>query len=149
MRKIRISDILHKKDSIVHTIHPDFTVLDAASKLVDKAVGALVVLDDNGDIAGILTERDILRESARSSEHLGTTQILDIMTPTVVLGNPDQTVEEVMFLMTQMCIRHLPVVRNGNLVGMISIGDAVKAQLEQAGHEIRHLHNYIAGVYPA
>lgn len=149
MRKIRISDILHKKDTTVHTIHPDFTVLDAASKLVDKEVGALVVLDDFGDIAGILTERDILRESARSNEHLDTTQIRDIMTRKVVLGSPDQTVEEVMFLMTQMCIRHLPVLSNGNLAGMISIGDAVKAQMEEAGHEIRHLHNYIAGVYPA
>lgn len=145
-----LKEILAAKGSHVYTIHPDATLQDVVEELVQHNIGALVVCrrdpaEGREEILGIITERDILRRCAVSDRSLKEVQVSEAMSRNLVVARPSQTVEEAMQLMTNNRVRHLPVVVDGRLVGIISIGDAVKAQLEQLAIENRFMKDYIQG----
>lgn len=139
---MKISRILGEKGHDVHTIPPDRTVLEAMDVLVERDIGSLVVVDGD-DLRGIITERDILRLGADGPERLSSVTVEEAMTSELVTCAPDDDVDAVMETMTRRRIRHLPVVEDDELRGLVSIGDAVKATLERVAEENRHLKEYI------
>lgn len=142
---MRIRDILRQKGGHVVTIEPRQTVHDAIRTLVKHKIGGLVVTEADS-IVGIITERDILREGAARCESLKETPVADIMTKDVIIGVPDDDLDYVMGIMTKNRIRHLPVLENEKLVGIISIGDVVNSHLRETEFENRLLKDYIHGV---
>lgn len=130
----------------VITIESDRTLEDAIARLVEHNIGSLVVMEGE-KLAGILTERDILRVSAGGGDKLATTRVVDAMTKELIVGETSDAVDYVMGIMTKNRIRHLPIVENDQVCGMISIGDVVKVQLQQTEYENRHLREYIEGSY--
>lgn len=143
-----IANVLAAKGNEVHTIAPDATVYEAVVRMVEKNVGSLLVLD--GDkIAGIVTERDYLRQIAVKGRTSKTTRVGEIMTTPLVYVGPGQTVEEAMAIMSDRRIRHLPVVDGGRLIGLVSIGDLVKRVASDQKFHIQYLTDYICGKYPA
>ncbi len=143
---MRVQDILRRKGADVVTIGPERTVHDAIQLLVDHNIGGLVVTDADGSIAGIITERDILRESAERCEGLKQTKVEAVMTTDVIIGVPTDELDYVMGIMTKNRIRHLPVMDGDKLAGIISIGDVVNAHLHETAFENRMLRDYIHGV---
>ncbi len=142
MRTVR--DILKVKGHDVWCVEATSTVYDALVKMAEKNVGALVVLED-GKLAGIFSERDYARKVILKGRSSLNTPVKDIMTSEVYCVRPDQTLEECMVLMTDKRIRHLPVLENGQLVGLVSIGDVVKEIIAEQGVTIQQLENYIVG----
>ncbi len=140
---MQIRDILRSKGVEVMTIRPEATIHDAMTMLVHHRIGSLMVIDERGKIVGIITERDILRECAARSEQVKETRVQEVMTRNLIIGVPDDEIGYVMWIMTQNRIRHLPVMANEKLEGLISIGDVVKAQLEESEFENRYLKDYI------
>ncbi len=139
-----VQHLLAAKGGQVVSIAPDASVFDAIKLMADKEIGSLVVMD--GDtLAGIVTERDYARKvilKGRSSE---ATAVADIMTPDVLTTTPDAPVDRCMAMMTDKRCRHLPVVENGDVIGMISIGDLVQAIIADQKEEIEQLEHYISG----
>ena len=133
-----------KPDTTVHTIAPTALVFDALKLMADKGIGALIVTEC-ASIVGIFTERDYARKIALMGRTSAVTQVKDVMTTAVMFVRPDQTSEECMQLMSNNRLRHLPVVDNGKLVGMISIGDLVKDIISEQKFIIEQLENYITG----
>ncbi|MCR9119151.1 MAG: CBS domain-containing protein [bacterium] len=140
---MHLQEILGQKGVVVHSISPDETLADVVDQLVERNCGSLVVKE--GDrMVGIITERDILRACAAKKGPLETLKVADHMTSKVVTGKADATVSWTMNLLTEKRIRHLPLLDDaGNLAGMISIGDVVKAQSAQLAVENHMLKNYI------
>jgi CBS domain-containing protein len=144
---MRVSDILRTKGTKVLTIRADQTVFDAIRELVEKNVGSLLVVDEEGKTAGIITERDILKESSRSFEQLAKTLVREVMTSKLLIGTPNDEIDYVQRLMTEHRIRHLPILSDQRLVGIISIGDVVKILMHEQEVENRDLKDFIAGKY--
>jgi len=141
-----IADILRSKPhGTVHTIDPQRTILDAVQQLVAERIGCLVVTTPTDGVVGIITERDILEFNATRHDAIATTRVVDEMACDVIVGKATDHIHDVMRLMTERRIRHLPILNDDALVGLISIGDLVKRKLEQAETEIQDLHNYITG----
>ena len=142
-----VTHILNAKkpeDATVHSIAPTATVLEALQSMAEKHIGALLVMEGN-TIVGILTERDYARKIALMGRSSLTTLVSETMTKAVMYVDPSQTSEECMALMTQNRLRHLPVVENGKVLGMISIGDLVKDIISQQQFIIDQLGHYISG----
>jgi signal-transduction protein with cAMP-binding, CBS, and nucleotidyltransferase domain len=139
-----VSDLLHSKGHTVWSVAPDATVYAALELMADKDVGALVVLD-GGRLAGIFSERDYARKIILKGKASRETPVRDIMSAKVVTVGPDETVPQCMALMTRHHIRHLPVLADGELIGLISIGDVVKAIITEQEFVIEQLENYISG----
>ena len=140
-----VAKILEEKGAGVIRIDGDATVLEAVQAMVEANVGALLVTGtDENDVQGIFTERDYLRRVAVQGLGERETPVRDVMTSPVVVITPETEVEEAMALMTDRRIRHIPVVENETLVGMISIGDLVRKQSEQQSFQIRYLTEYIS-----
>jgi CBS domain-containing protein len=140
-----VAKILEEKGGSVIRIHGDATVLEAVQAMVDANVGALLVTgSDVNDVEGIFTERDYLRRVAVQGLGERETPVRAVMTTPVVVITPETEVEEAMALMTDRRIRHVPVVSDNTLVGMISIGDLVRLQSEQQSFQIRYLTEYIS-----
>lgn len=140
-----VADILKSKaDLAVHTIAPDDSVFDALQRMADKNIGALLVLQGEA-IVGIVTERDYARKIALKGRTSALTLVRDVMSTSVMVVHPAQTSEACMALMTDNHLRHLPVVDNGKLVGLISIGDLVKDIISGQKFVIEQLANYITG----
>jgi len=133
-----------KSDQNVYTITPTASVLDALKLMAEKNVGALLVMDGE-QIAGIITERDYARKIILKGRSSKDTPVRDIMTSSVMCVRPEQTSEECMMLMTENRLRHLPILDNGKLVGLISIGDLVKDIISEQQFIIEQLEHYIAG----
>jgi CBS domain-containing protein len=140
-----LRDILRSKGSRVYTIGPDQTVLEAVALLVEHRIGALLVQDGAGAVAGIISERDVLRECQHHGAELGRIAVREVMTPELIVCAPGDDVEHAMGLVTKHRVRHLPVMDGGEVAGMISIGDLVKACLDEAQYENRFLKDYITG----
>lgn len=138
-----VSDILTQKGGLVYTVSPGTSVAQAAAQLSTRRIGSLVVVDKNGDVAGIVSERDLVRAMAQFGDLALDRDVADVMTRTVVTCDPDDSIDQVMAAMTRGRFRHLPVVRHGALYGLVSIGDVVKARLEEAAHESEALRAYI------
>jgi len=139
-----IADILQAKGKVVWTISPDIKVFDALKTMADKNVGALVVLEAER-IVGILSERDYARKVILHGKSSREIAVREIMSTDVHLTHPQQSIEDCMAEMTEKRVRHLPVVENGRLIGIVSIGDAVKAIIDDQKTTIKHLENYISG----
>jgi CBS domain-containing protein len=137
-----VRHILDKKGQFVWTIRPDDTVFAAIEEMARKDVGALVVVE-NGDPIGIFTERHYARNVFLKGRSSPTTVVKDVMRTGFLYVTPDRTVEECMAIMTAERVRHLPVMDDGSLVGLISIGDLVKSIIEDREFVIDQLTNYI------
>ena len=142
---MNVDSILKTKSNVVVTVAPDEKISVAAAKLKREKIGALVVSEDSIGVSGILSERDIARARVDHGAELGELTIGDLMTRDVITCAPDDTVEELMTTMTKHRIRHLPVMADGALCGIISIGDVVKHRLEEIQREAESLRAYIAG----
>lgn len=140
---MKLHEILESKGSKVFSASPQESLGDVVNKLVENNCGALVVREGE-KMVGIISERDVLRACADLDRPLEAT-VSDRMTTDLVTGTPDDEVESVMGLLTHHRIRHLPILKNGELVGVISIGDIVKAQYEDLSNENRILKQYIQG----
>ena len=137
-----VLDILEEKGNDVYRIDADETVLEAARRMVEANVGSLLVTVE-GEVVGIVTERDYLRRVA-VEERTGTdTFVREIMSSPLIVVTPQTSIDECMALMTDRRIRHLPVTNGGEVVGMVSIGDLVKFKSEQQSFEIQYLTDYI------
>jgi len=137
-------DILRHKGQAVYSVRPTDTVLAALGVMAEHEIGAVLVLDGD-QIAGILTERDYARKVALVGRSSKDSQVRSIMTADVVCVRAANTVEDCMALMTERRVRHLPVVENGRVIGLVSIGDLVKATIDEQEFTINQLKNYIAG----
>jgi CBS domain-containing protein len=145
-----LRDILAAKGSAVFTISPHATLQEAAQILLKYRVGALLVFESEGERAaqrmlGILSERDLLWSCATSPGTLDQVKVSAVMSSPVITGTPDDRIDHVMGLMTRERKRHLPVLCDGQLLGMISIGDLVKWQHDQMAIENRFMKDYISG----
>lgn len=139
-----VQHLLDRKGREIIRIPGDASVFDAIKLMAEREVGSLLVMEGD-DLQGIVTERDYARKvilKGRSSE---TTAVGEIMTTDVVTTTDKQTVKDCMSLMTERRIRHLPVIDNGNVIGLISIGDLVNAIISEQQEEIEQLENYISG----
>ena len=139
-----IKQILDAKGYAVWFIHPQESVFAALQQMAEKEVGALVVLEDDA-VVGIISERDYARKVALKGRSDRETAVRDIMTHDVIFVRLDQSIEECMSIVTERRIRHLPVLDNERLVGIISIGDLVKAIIAEQQFIIAQLEHYISG----
>ena len=144
-----VQDILKTKNKDIWSIGPKIAVYDALKMMSDKEVGSLMVVDDEGKIAGIITERDYARKVILRGKASHDIPVEEIMTPRVEMYTvkPENTVEECMVLITAKKVRHLPVFDRETFAGLISIGDVVKSIIAEQESLIEHLSNYIAGKY--
>lgn len=139
-----VKHILKEKGQRLWSVGPDTMVIEALKLMAEKEVGALLVLD-GGKLVGIMSERDYARKVILKGKSSLDTPVREIMTAKVFFIRPAQTVEECMALMTDKHIRHLPVMEGDKVVGVISIGDLVKATIEEKDFLIKQLENYITG----
>ncbi len=146
--KTRVRDLLKEKGIEVLTTPPDVTVFDTIEKMVDRNVGSIVVME-GARLVGIFTERDYLRRIVLQGRSSKTTELSEVMTKNVITVEYDATVDQCMTIMTEKKLRHLPVVEDGALCGIISIGDCVRHLSKEAQAEVEDLKNYISGQYPA
>ena len=141
-----VAEILRAKpQAAVYSVTPSTSVLDAIKLMAEKGIGALVVLDDKGRLAGIVSERDYARKMILAGRSSAVTPVSAIMTSDVITVEPKANHEQCMQLMTDRHLRHLPVVDGGRLVGLLSIGDLVKNVIAEQQSLIRHLEQYIRG----
>lgn len=139
-----VKHLLEAKGSNIISIQPDASVLDAIKLMAEKGIGSLVVTKGE-ELQGIVTERDYARKVIIKGRASDSTKISEIMTADVVTASSDKTVNQCMAMMTEKKCRHLPVVDDGELVGMISIGDLVQAIIADQAEEIEQLEHYISG----
>lgn len=142
---MKMRDILSRKGHQVVSVAPDRTVADALDLLVEHGIGSLMVLDGD-EVEGIITERDVLRLANRDPAGLASTRVADAMTRDLLVAVPDDDVHYVMGVMTRHRVRHLPVVNDGSLEGIVSIGDLVNELRERAEQENRYLKDYVQGL---
>ena len=142
---MNVETILATKGRAVATIRPEDTVGAAVEALVSGNIGALVASEDGEHVDGIVSERDIVHALARHGDALLALTVAEVMTRSVVTCDPTESVAELMAEMTNRRIRHLPVVQNGLLCGIVSIGDVVKNRLDEIEYEARSLRSFIAG----
>jgi len=142
-----VSDILRTKGNVIHSGTPDMTVARAASEMTGRKIGSLLVLDGDAGIAGILSERDIVRGLATFGRECLDGPVSQLMTRGVTTIGPGATIAQAMEIMTQGRFRHLPVIDGGTLAGMISIGDVVKYRLAEAMKDVEEMQKYVQGQY--
>jgi CBS domain-containing protein len=143
---MKIRDLQKSFPISLQTISPDHTVHEAIQTLCKHNIGALPVLDRDGNLVGIVSERDVLRLCSREDcNEMLQRKVRDIMTRDLVISVPDDSIDYVMRVMTERRVRHLPVLQDRLLVAIVSIGDVVKAQYEERETEIRYLRDYMQG----
>ncbi len=140
-----VAKILRTKGGDIYSVRETDSVLNALKVLADHRIGAVLVLHGDGKIAGILSERDIVRALPGAQGKLREQEVSSIMTRSVITCAEDDSVEKVMAIMTDNKIRHLPVMKGQNLLGVISIGDVVKERIAETEHEAEALKQYIVG----
>lgn len=145
---MKVRDILKDKGTEVATIGAEKTICDAVKILVEKNIGSLLVLDEKGSIAGIITERDVLKQCNQSLGSFKEKKIKDVMTKNLIVASPDDDLDYVENIMTQNRVRHLPIILNKKLEGIISIGDLVNVLRGECKVQNRYLKAYISGEYP-
>lgn len=140
-----VADIISKKGSTVHSTTPDATVLDATNKMNQHKLGALVVMAD-GVVAGMFTERDVLRRVVGEQRNPATTRVKDVMTSEVICCSPQTDMDDVSAIMQQKRVRHVPVCdEHGKLLGLVSIGDVNAYHVVHQEATIEYLNEYIYG----
>jgi len=139
-----VEQVLDKKGHEIWTIHPDDSVFHALEEMASKNVGALVAIEYDMPV-GIFTERNYARKVFLKGRSSPTTPVRDVMKTDVIYVRPDQTVDQCMAIMTEKRVRHLPVLHEGKLIGIVSIGDLVKSIIDQQKFTIEQMANYISG----
>jgi CBS domain-containing protein len=142
----KVSEILEHKGGMVLSVDINESVLDAINLMAQVNIGAVLV-QENDSISGIFTERDYLQKIALQSRSSQDTRVGDVMTTPVISADPGDSVQQCMETMTTCRCRHLPVVENGKLLGIVSIGDLVKKMLDEKQSEVEKLSQYITGTY--
>ncbi|PXY19562.1 CBS domain-containing protein [Prauserella muralis] len=142
---MRIADLLRSKGSTVATVTPETTVTELLARLAEHNVGALVVVDPHGGVAGIVSERDVVRRLHQHGPDLLSRRVADIMTTIVATCTPQDSVDELSAVMTERRIRHVPVLVEGRLAGIVSIGDVVKSRMDELQQNQEQLEAYISG----
>lgn len=138
-----VSDILSQKGGLVYTVTPGTTLAQVSRQLSTRRIGSVLVIDRLDRVAGIVSERDLVHALATDGAAALERDASEVMTRNVTTCDPDDSIDRVMEIMTRGRFRHLPVVRHGELLGLVSIGDVVKARLEEASHETEALRAYI------
>lgn len=141
---MHVAKVLEAKGDRVATIRPNATVAEAIAELARLSIGALVVTTDDVVPTGIITERDVVRSLNIAGSAILKRHVADLMTADVAVCSPTDVVDDIMSRMTDLRIRHLPVMTDGALVGIVSIGDVVKARIDELEDEHRHLVDYIS-----
>jgi CBS domain-containing protein len=142
---MKIKDIPKISGREVFIGKPNTPLDKAINKLVEHHIGAIPVCDFKGKLVGIFSERDVLNWINKGNTDLKNTQVKDIMTKDVIIGDPEDDIENICQVMTSKNIRHLPVMSGGIVVGMLSMRDIVEQQLTECSTQVRYLHDYIAG----
>jgi CBS domain-containing protein len=142
--RMRITDVLRTKGDLVVTVAPDRSVTDLLDLLSEHGVGALVVSTDGTTVEGIVSERDVVRRLQEHGADLLGKPVSDIMTANVHTADPETDLEDLLGVMTERRFRHVPVLSDGALVGIVSIGDAVKARMDHLQHERDQMEAYIS-----
>jgi len=142
-----VRSILQRKHAEIRTVSPHASVYDAMAMMSDHNVGALLVMEE-GLLVGVIAERDYARKIVLKGKSSRDTEVIEIMRVPVTV-TPNHTVDECMALMTGERVRHLPVVEDGGVIGVISIGDLINWIISSHEDTIKHLHSYISGSYPA
>lgn len=142
---MRVADLLKNKGDNIISIPAECSVAEAVKVLCDNKIGAAVVLDKEGNLAGILSERDLCRGLGAEGASLLDQPATSLMTAEVMTCTPDDTVDAIMRTMTEGRFRHMPVMKNGQLCGVISIGDVVKSRIDDLEHEANAMRQYISG----
>ena len=146
---VKVKDILAEKGTRVVTTDTDNLLVDVMSLFFANRIGSLVVVDKHDTILGIVAPNDVLKAVHSHPEGISGIKVSEVMTEDVIVGRPDDGVDELMATMTEKRIRHIPIIEEGRLAGLVSIGDAVKALLTVQDVEIGHLKEFIEGKYPA
>jgi CBS domain-containing protein len=141
---MNVTAILKTKGRAVATARPDTTVLDIVQRLNTKKIGAIVVVGDNGQVVGIISERDVIRIIAERGMVGLEVPVAEVMTRAVISCRETSAIDEIMEMMTKGRFRHLPVIEDGALVGLISIGDVVKHHVAEVEMEVSAMRNYLA-----
>jgi CBS domain-containing protein len=141
---MNVASILKLKGRQVATAQPDATLLEIVTKLNQRRIGAMVIVGENGHVDGIVSERDIIRAIAKSGASALQQTVSEVMTQNVVSCSEKSAIDELMELMTEGRFRHLPVMEDGSLVGIISIGDVVKNHVAEVEMEVSSLRSYLA-----
>ena len=141
---MNVAAILKQKGRAVATIPPTLTLIEAAGRMAQRRIGALVVVDGQGEIAGIVSERDVIRALAEGGAACLDQPVTEAMTHQVVTCQECDTLDELMSMMTARRFRHIPVVAEGDLVGIVSIGDVVKHHVAEIEMEATAMRAYIA-----
>lgn len=144
---VPVSVLLQRKGTLVHTIIPDASLAEVTHGLLEHNVGALVVSRDGVTVEGVISERDIVRALARSADMALSLRAADAMSSPVMTCSLATRTREIMEVMTEQRVRHLPVVDNGRLVGIISIGDVVKWRIDELAEDAERLQEYVTGRY--
>lgn len=146
---MKAMDILAEKGTRVVTIRNNNLLVDVMSYFLVNRIGSLVVVDKNDEILGIVAPNDVLKAVSQNPESISTVMVSEIMTKDVIVAAPEDDVDNLLAIMTENRIRHIPIIDGGKMVGLVSIGDVVKAQLTVQDVHISYLKDYIEGKYPA
>ena len=141
---MHVSSVLRQKGADVARVGPDQTIAETAALLSERRIGAALVLAPSGDVLGVISERDIVRGIAANGQNCLTLTVRSLMTENVISCGPDDKLDDIMSMMTEHRIRHLPVMDGGRLAGIISIGDVVKNRVAEIEMESKAMREYIA-----
>ena len=142
---MKIKDILKIKGSKVWTVKSSQTVREALHFLMNQNIGALLVTEASGTIVGIISERDIIRGCYERGAKIESARVSEFMTRDVIIASPEDEINDIMGVMTEKRIRHIPVMTEGKLDGLVSIGDVVKSLLKDSEHQIKYLKEFMYG----
>ena len=146
---MKAKEILDAKGSRVITCHEDNTLMDALAIFSANKIGSLIVVDSHDKIQGIIAPRDILIVVLKDYERVKTIKVNEVMTKDLIVATVDDNIDYLQHIMTENRVRHVPVLDGSDLQGIVSIGDVVKAQIDEKEVENRYLKDYIEGKYPA
>jgi CBS domain-containing protein len=146
---MKAKDILAVKGSRVVTTHQDTAVMEAIALFFINRVGSLIIVDEHDRIKGILAPNDILKAVHTDLDNLRQAKVSQYMSKDLIVAKPDDRIDYIQAVMTENRVRHIPIMDQGKLLGIVSIGDVVKAQLKEMDVEIQYLKEYMEGKYPA
>jgi CBS domain-containing protein len=146
---MKVKDILAEKGTRVVTTHEHNLLIDVVALFFANRIGSLVVVDKYDKILGIVAPNDVLKAVHQQPESISSVSVSEVMTKDVIVATPEDKVSNLMSIMTENRIRHIPIIDNGKLAGLVSIGDAVKAQITEQDVEIRLLKDYMQDKYPS
>jgi CBS domain-containing protein len=145
---MKTKDILAEKGTHVVTIKETLLLVDVVSMFVTNRIGSVVVVNDHNEVIGLVAPNDVLKAIQHHPEYITTITVSEVMTRDIIIVTPEDDIDDLMTIMTDNKVRHLPVIDKGELTGLVSIGDVVKAKTTVHDVELRYLTGYIEGKYP-